>query len=108
MLIDEYESWLSEDGSRGSFTKLFNEEWVTLFEKRADKIRSIGIRNPDNELPSVLLKSKNFNTSYYLSILNTSSYFCARKLKCYKIDKAYNMYLPGKYPYFDGEIEINP
>ena len=105
MLTNEYESWLSEDGSCGDFTKSFNEEWITIFEKEADKIKSIGIRNFSNELPSILFIIKNLNAGYYLSILNTSSFFCARKLKCYKIDC--KKYTSGRYLYFNGRIEVS-
>ncbi len=108
MLTDEYEAWFNRDGSCGSFSNSFNEEWVILFEKEASKIKSIGIRDAADRLPSVLLKSNNLNNDYYLSILNTSSYFSARKLKCYKIKKTDKRYLPGKYLYFDGEIKIAP
>jgi len=106
MLTNEYDSWLSEDGSRGIFAGSFNEEWVTLFEKEVDKIKSVSIENFNNGLPSILFKSKNLNFGYYLSILNTSSFFCARKLKCYRVERANKRYSPGKYLYFDGEIRI--
>jgi hypothetical protein len=55
----------------------------------------------------VLLKSEDSTRGRYLSILNTSSQFCARKLKYYKIEKN-KIYPPGKYVYFSGKIEVSP
>lgn len=106
MLTNEYETWLTEDGSRDSFTNSFNEEWITLFERGADVIKSVSAINPTHRLPSISLKYNKLGVDYYLSILNTSSSFCARKLKCYKIKRNDKKYTPGKYLYFNGKIEV--
>jgi hypothetical protein len=108
MLVNEYESWSIDDGPCYSFPNLFNEEWPTLFEKRTDEIKSVSAITATHRLPSVSLKCNKSDADYRLGILNTSSCFCARKLKCYKIGKRGKRYTPGEYLYFNGRIEVNP
>lgn len=106
MLSDQYGTWMSHDVVHGNFPKVFNKEWVVLFDKKIDKTRSVQAKSSNRRLPSVALKCSSSDKDFSLSVLNTSSDFRAHKLKCYKISGNKGFYPKGKYVYFSGEIEI--
>lgn len=105
MLRKEYGRWSDSSGLSGSFPDAFNEDWVTLREENSKRINTLRAEAFSEGLPSVSLNCRIAEDNYRLCALNTSSYFGARKLKGYRLDK--REYLPGKYNYFKGEIKIN-
>jgi hypothetical protein len=105
MLRNEYNQWSANNGSNGFFPELFNESWVTLFEKNTSIVNFVKADSPNDRLPSVSLSYGFDKKKYCMSVLNSSSFFKSHVLKCYKIDKGIN--LSGKYSYFEGELKFN-
>lgn len=106
MLRDEYNRWSSSNGAKGTTPSSFDHSWPTLFEESNKVVNTIKIETgAQGVLPQVSLCDKAQKEGYRMAVLNTSTVFNARVLKCYKADN--KRYFPGKYLYFDGEIKIN-
>jgi len=105
MLRDEYDRWSSSNGAKGTTLSSFDHSWPTLFEESNKVVNTIKIEAGVKDwLPQVSLYDKTQKEGYRMAVLNTSTVFNARVLKCYKADN--KRYFPGKYLYFDGEIKI--
>ncbi len=106
MLSNKYSKWSFNGDSCGLFPDIFNEDWPTLSEK--DRNLTSTIRAETNsfndQLPFLLLRDRTGREEYRMAVLNASSAFKARVLKCYKVDS--RKYSPGRYLYFEGEIII--
>jgi len=106
MLRGEYNRWSSSNGARGIAPSLFDHDWPTLFEEDNKVVNTVKIEaDVAEKLPRVSLYDKAQKEGYRMAVLNTSTIFNARVLKCYKADN--KRYFSGKYLYFDGEIKIN-
>ncbi len=106
MLSEEYKQWISQNGLEGILSDSFTEEWAPFFFGSADSVKSILVKNPSSRLPSVSLECDGSRTDFFLGILNSSSSFYTRNLKCYKMIPKGKKYLPGQYPYFKGKIKV--
>ena len=105
MLRSEYGQWFSGSGVSGSFSPLFDDNWPAFFEKVSEAAAIVEAEAvAQEEFPFVSLSDRVKSEGNRMAVLNSSSVFNSRILKYYRVDN--KSYLPGKYPYFDGEIKI--
>jgi len=106
MSSERFSQWLGgkEEGLFPEFRGAIDDSWDCLWQGRKDD-RVIGLKeDPEHNLPGISLAVRELNPQWNLKIVNSDIYHRARILQC--SSSAKTNFLPGKYPYFSGILEI--